>query len=938
MAFLIHLLPPSQQDLLATEKYNPNGRGVDVEDLNAMNKRFYQPSCTVVNRLTPAGTEGGSCGPQQKVKETEDTFSAALAEKEVGLPQEELNSSMSSCEEVPMEKRHIVILQSGEERQMIPTHSLRDSAWWLKSDSLAEKRPSYIIRTLVKTKTHETVDNIYEPMNEQNEMCKNDVSVDVVIENRNNENVDSRKRKIVISDENCNDDNVEVVCQTEMNDVISSCEVNDTGRDEHIDNKKKRRLSFCRMLSSNVQNVSYNETSFSDHTYVIMNFNCCTVEKGPGLWVLNNTLLHNNEYVQKVRNIINEAVQSSLYTVEPLVWWDNLKFRIKKFSQVFSVNLAKEKKKEFFNLQNKIQRLCAMQADDIGIDVTKLENLKLELNNYELEKCKGAVLRSKAIWASEKDNVKMDEFISSVDVKINQNDKEMCDAEILYDEITEALMAMSKNKSPGTDGLTTEFYCKFYDCLRNILCHVYNSIYDENILSRSMRAGVLSLIIRRKQFGFGDVFIKWIEIFYTRINSCIKCNGSLTPYFCVDNGIRQGSPISALLYVLAAEPLQCNIMKNVNISGIKIPNTTDEALIFQHTDDTTLTVSDKSSIDEILKVFEMYEASSGAKINRQKSEILPIGKGRITDIEKKNKYKLQVCENYILLLGVYVGKDKTVCDHLNWSGKRCYEVIEGFLPEMAIVEMIQNVTNHCDINNIVKRFNILKVILPKEWTEIIQKNVHRRNVSRSININVIFKDKLSEFSMCSTKEFYLLLTSKLCQHPICYKKWTEVFEIEENDLCKVWKNVNFYWKPSILMDLDFKIAHYCIFTNSKLMTMKLINYNVCEEEVENITHLFLLCSELVEFHLFLQQKLSVLFDHVDSDKINNVVYEAVFMFGLIGSFKGVNVSFVNFMLSIARYCIFRRRNLLKNLNSNVDLIRLFKYTVKHYITYLYEYV
>ncbi|CAG2199723.1 unnamed protein product [Mytilus edulis] len=148
-----------------------------------------------------------------------------------------------------------------------------------------------------------------------------------------------------------------------------------------------------------------------------------------------------------------------------------------------------------------------------------------------------------------------------------------------------------------------------------------------------------------KKFGFGDVFIKWIEIFYTRINSCVKCNGFLTPYFCVDNGIRQGCPISALLYVLAAETLQCNIRKNVNISGIKIPNTTDEALIFQHADDTTLTVSDKSSIDEIFKVFEMYEASSGAKINRQKSEILPIGKG------------------------VYVGKDKTVCDHLNWSGK-----------------------------------------------------------------------------------------------------------------------------------------------------------------------------------------------------------------------------------------------------------------------------
>jgi hypothetical protein len=62
-----------------------------------------------------------------------------------------------------------------------------------------------------------------------------------------------------------------------------------------------------------------------------------------------------------------------------------------------------------------------------------------------------------------------------------------------------------------------------------------------------------------KKFGFGDVFIKWIMIFYNKINSTVKCNGFLTKYFSIENDIRQGCPISALLYVLAAEPLQCSI-------------------------------------------------------------------------------------------------------------------------------------------------------------------------------------------------------------------------------------------------------------------------------------------------------------------------------------------------------------------------------------------
>jgi hypothetical protein len=35
-------------------------------------------------------------------------------------------------------------------------------------------------------------------------------------------------------------------------------------------------------------------------------------------------------------------------------------------------------------------------------------------------------------------------------------------------------------------------------------------------------------------------------IFYNKINSTVKCNGFLTKYFSIENGIRQGCPISAL--------------------------------------------------------------------------------------------------------------------------------------------------------------------------------------------------------------------------------------------------------------------------------------------------------------------------------------------------------------------------------------------------------
>ena len=171
-----------------------------------------------------------------------------------------------------------------------------------------------------------------------------------------------------------------------------------------------------------------------------------------------------------------------------------------------------------------------------------------------------------------------------------------------------------------------------------------------------------------EKFGFGEKFIEWIKIFYTEIYSSIKCNGFLTNYVPLKNSIKQGCPISALLYVLAAEPLGQAILKNANIHGIKIPLSEKESKYFAHADDTTLTVSDKSSIYEVFKILELYSEASGAKINKQKSEILCLGTGSISN-EELNVLEVSLCDKVTKLLGIYLGNDKQMCDSLNWDSK-----------------------------------------------------------------------------------------------------------------------------------------------------------------------------------------------------------------------------------------------------------------------------
>ena len=80
------------------------------------------------------------------------------------------------------------------------------------------------------------------------------------------------------------------------------------------------------------------------------------------------------------------------------------------------------------------------------------------------------------------------------------------------------------------------------------------------------RAGHEYLFAILEKFDFGLKFRNWVKIFYTSIFSSVKYNGFLTPYFRLKNSVKQGYPISALLYVLLAEPWSEAIKQNDKIN------------------------------------------------------------------------------------------------------------------------------------------------------------------------------------------------------------------------------------------------------------------------------------------------------------------------------------------------------------------------------------
>ena len=125
--------------------------------------------------------------------------------------------------------------------------------------------------------------------------------------------------------------------------------------------------------------------------------------------------------------------------------------------------------------------------------------------------------------------------------------------------------------------------------------------------------------------GFGESFRSWVQLLYNNANSAVLVNGFVSEAFPVSRGVRQGCPLSPLLYVLVAETLACAIRKDNNIDGFPIPLSAVHPKLSQYADDTSGFVSSDRSICAIFDLFSRYEEASGAKLNRSKCKALLIG-------------------------------------------------------------------------------------------------------------------------------------------------------------------------------------------------------------------------------------------------------------------------------------------------------------------------
>lgn len=294
--------------------------------------------------------------------------------------------------------------------------------------------------------------------------------------------------------------------------------------------------------------------SLSDHDVITLAIGPSTTMLGPGLWKLNNDLLFNDRYIELITNTIQEA-SSDDHEMDPNAAWEWIKHRIKEESRAFSGKIKAEQRRLEKDLTARINEL-QIRIDKGNTDCQiEYEDLKRELRELELHRANIIMLRSKANWALHGERTskyflnlekiraknraisqlvteagdivedpkdileeqriffknlycKQDEgadlqsleqlnLAEDLIPKINDMDKRRLEQPFSIEEFKRALQELNKGRCPGSDGLTPEFYIKFWDVLSPQLCESLLFSLQEGKMSMEQRRGVISLIPKK---------------------------------------------------------------------------------------------------------------------------------------------------------------------------------------------------------------------------------------------------------------------------------------------------------------------------------------------------------------------------------------------------------------------------------------------------------
>ena len=263
---------------------------------------------------------------------------------------------------------------------------------------------------------------------------------------------------------------------------------------------------------------------------------------GKSYWKFNDELLDEDSFVSAFVFFWKLTSRTDNLTLD---WWDEMKRKIK----LFCIDYSKTKNKRLYGELKCLKKQYSSLDLNKDSDINKLNEIKEKLKLIERQLFSGSIIRSKANILDNNENPTLYFFFqkeadlgkqktvhsithdnttyrNSKDIfncfqsfyqnlyteepldtslnhlflnnlpQLNDSDNLLLKQKIHKHEILTALKNMEKNKSPGSDGLSSSFYLKFFDIFGDILEKIINLAFDENCLSSSQKMSCITLICK----------------------------------------------------------------------------------------------------------------------------------------------------------------------------------------------------------------------------------------------------------------------------------------------------------------------------------------------------------------------------------------------------------------------------------------------------------
>jgi exonuclease III len=561
----------------------------------------------------------------------------------------------------------------------------------------------------------------------------------------------------------------------------------------------------------------------SDHSMVSLSLALKKDNRGKGYWKFNASVLRDKAFNDMIKNCIKRTVEENTPCSRRLLWdttkcamrRECIKYCTTKKKK--SIELQNQLERCIEAKEEELTRAISSKVNTTDIE-EEMEDLKHQLDAIFEGKCRGAAIRSRSLnyeygekankyylnleaQKGEKQSIKClikedgtlttsqeeilqeeydyyqnlysnkdtlhdsaldDEWNSLFNAeapKVDEEYHQKLTTSIQEEEIFKIIRNSSKDKSPGIDGFTNEFYLHFWPEIKTYMLDAYNEGLDNGELCISQRRGAISLlpkegkdsrhlknwrpitllnsdykylakcladrcknilpdIISKDQngfvkgrqigsniiriletiqaceeeeidglmvnidiekafdsvswkflnkalqfFNFPKKFINWVESLYNNGEVCTTNNGHSSRFIKLGRGMRQGCPLSPILFVICIELLSIYIKNDHTIKGLPIYG--EISVISQFADDTSFfVVGERDNLDNLFRALETFGKMSGLKVNIDKTELLPLGRLREEDIPGIYRQLVKPC---VKVLGCKITRDLEDTVNRNYS-------------------------------------------------------------------------------------------------------------------------------------------------------------------------------------------------------------------------------------------------------------------------------